>query len=86
MIKRLKRLHWLDYVLLALIIFAGYIIIDRIGGTLNYNWRWEKIPNYIFRYKESEDRVSYSNNSMGQPKEYHKKCKPADGSYGSCTF
>lgn len=56
MIKRLKRLHWLDYVLLALIVFAGYIIIDRIGGTLNYNWRWEKIPNYIFRYKESEDR------------------------------
>jgi len=28
----------------------------RVQGTLNYNWRWENIPNYIFRYRESEDR------------------------------
>ncbi len=54
--KLLKRLHWLDYVILALIIFAVFIIANRIGGALNYDWRWEKIPNYIFRYKESEDR------------------------------
>ncbi len=54
--KLLKRLHWLDFVLLALVFFALYAIVSRIGGTLSYDWRWENIPNYIFRYKESEDR------------------------------
>jgi len=28
----------------------------RIGGALNYNWRWERIPNYILRWKESEGK------------------------------
>lgn len=56
MAKLIKRLHWMDYVLLALILSVSYYIVQRIGGTLNYNWRWENIPNYIFRYKESEDR------------------------------
>lgn len=54
--KLIKRLHWLDYVILAFVILAAAIIVNRIGGALNYDWRWEKIPNYIFRYKESEDR------------------------------
>ena len=56
MLKLIKRLHWLDYVILAFVILAAVVIVNRIGGTLNYEWRWEKIPNYIFRYKESEDR------------------------------
>lgn len=54
--KFLSRLKWLDYVLLiglgALITFTLY----RVQGTLNYQWRWELIPNYIFRYRESEER------------------------------
>ena len=54
--KLIKRLHWLDYVILAVVILAAVYIASRIGGALNYDWRWEKIPNYIFRYKESEDR------------------------------
>lgn len=54
--KMIKRLHWLDYVILAVIIGLASVIILRIGGALNYDWRWERIPNYMFRYKESEDR------------------------------
>lgn len=54
--KLIKRLHWLDYVILAVIIGLASVIILRIGGALNYDWRWERIPNYMFRYKESEDR------------------------------
>jgi len=54
--KMLKQLKWLDYVLIVLVLAATYTIVSRIGGALNYDWRWEKIPNYIFRYKESEDR------------------------------
>lgn len=52
----IKRLHWLDYVILAVVIGLASVIVLRIGGALNYDWRWERIPNYMFRYKESEDR------------------------------
>lgn len=52
----IKRLHWLDYVILVVIIGVTSVIVLRIGGALNYDWRWERIPNYLFRYKESEDR------------------------------
>ncbi len=54
--KLIKRLHWLDYVILAVIVGVASVIILRIGGALNYDWRWERIPNYMFRYKESEER------------------------------
>jgi polar amino acid transport system permease protein len=53
--KLIKRLHWMDYVLLAIVITLSAVVAFRIGGALNYDWRWEKIPNYMFRYKESED-------------------------------
>ncbi len=51
-----KRLKWLDYVILSVVFAMIAYVAYRVQGTLNYNWRWEKIPNYIFRYKESEDR------------------------------
>lgn len=54
--KLIKRLHWMDVVILAVVITLATVITMRIGGALNYDWRWEKIPNYLYRYKESEDR------------------------------
>jgi polar amino acid transport system permease protein len=55
MSKFLKRLHWMDYVILLVVFTLAAFIAARIGTALNYDWRWEKIPNYLFRYKESED-------------------------------
>ncbi|WP_298918543.1 amino acid ABC transporter permease [uncultured Roseobacter sp.] len=52
----IKRLHWIDYLILFVLVAATAAIVVRVGGVLNYDWRWEKIPNYIFRYKESEER------------------------------
>lgn len=50
MLNKLKKLHWLDYLVLAVVVgFIGYIWW-QIDGVLNYNWRWEQIPNYIVRY------------------------------------
>jgi polar amino acid transport system permease protein len=50
MIKLLKKLHWLDYLVLAVVLgFFGYIWW-QIEGALNNNWRWHLIPNYIMRY------------------------------------
>ena len=45
-----KKLHWLDYVLLAIVLSVIGIIWYRIEGTLNYKWRWDIIPNYIVRW------------------------------------
>ncbi|MFK7762616.1 MAG: amino acid ABC transporter permease [Roseobacter sp.] len=55
MLKFLKRLHWIDYVLLCVVITLTAIVAVRMGTALNYDWRWDKIPNYLYRYKESED-------------------------------
>jgi len=54
--KLLQKLHWLDYVILVVIAVFVTAITLRIGGALNYNWRWERIPNYILRWKESEGK------------------------------
>ncbi len=49
----LRKLHWLDYLLLVVLAtFATYVWI-QIEGTLNYKWNWGIIPNYIVRYDES---------------------------------
>ncbi|MEP4198383.1 MAG: amino acid ABC transporter permease [Aliishimia sp.] len=54
--KLIKRLHWMDFVILTVVLVLASVIAVRIGGVLNYDWRWERIPNYLFRFKESEDR------------------------------
>lgn len=51
-----KRLHWLDYVILAAVAAFFLVIWFRISGTLNYKWQWERIPNYILRWDEDEQR------------------------------
>jgi len=48
--KLLKKLHWLDFLILGCVIaFFTYVFV-QMSGNLNYHWRWEKIPNYIFKY------------------------------------
>jgi len=48
--KLLKKLHWLDFLILGCVIaFFTYVFV-QMSGNLNYYWRWEKIPNYIFKY------------------------------------
>ena len=50
MLTRLKKLHWLDWLVLAVVLcFVGFIWW-QIEGNLNYKWRWHLIPNFIFRY------------------------------------
>ncbi len=52
----LRRLTWIDAALLAVLAaFAAYVWI-QIDGRLNYVWRWEIIPAYMFRFDETEGR------------------------------
>lgn len=57
--KRLK-LHWLDYVIAAVVIAFAAVIWFRISGALNYKWQWERIPNYILRW-DADDQRWYTN-------------------------
>ena len=48
--KITKKLHWLDFLVLGCVVaFVTYVLI-QMSGNLNYHWRWDKIPNYIFKY------------------------------------
>ncbi|MCC6006531.1 MAG: amino acid ABC transporter permease [Rhodobacteraceae bacterium] len=46
----IRRLRWPDYLILAVLaLFAGYVWFT-VEGSLNYNWRWNRIPNQIVGY------------------------------------
>ena len=51
-----QRLTWIDAALLAVLAaFVAYVWV-QIDGRLNYVWRWEIIPAYLFRFDEAEGR------------------------------
>ncbi|WP_040820833.1 amino acid ABC transporter permease [Thalassobium sp. R2A62] len=57
-------MRWLDWLILALLAgITGYIGL-RMQGALNYDWRWELIPDYILRYRE--DRQEWFPNLLLQ--------------------
>jgi polar amino acid transport system permease protein len=53
-----------DWIILAVLAGMIWFVALRVGGTLNYNWRWELIPNYILRYRE--DRQEWFANLLLQ--------------------
>jgi polar amino acid transport system permease protein len=50
-----KKLIWLDWLILTILVGIISYVALRIGGTLNYEWRWELIPDYIIRYREDRE-------------------------------
>ena len=60
----IHKLRWLDW--LILVVLTGIIsyVGFRIEGALNYDWRWELIPDYIVRYRE--DRQEWFANILLQ--------------------
>ncbi len=47
MIASIKRLHWADWLILAVVLLLVAYIWGQLADTLNYRWRWHLIPNYI---------------------------------------
>jgi polar amino acid transport system permease protein len=43
----IKRLHWADWLILAVVLSLGAYIWLQLADTLNYRWRWHLIPHYI---------------------------------------
>ena len=60
----LKRLHWLDWLILAVLAGITTYVVLRMQGALNYEWRWELIPDYILRYRD--DRQEWFANLLLQ--------------------
>lgn len=55
-VRGLRKLHWLDWLILALLLlFAGYVWA-QIDGALNYKWRWQIIPQYLLRVDDETGR------------------------------
>jgi polar amino acid transport system permease protein len=60
----LKRLHWLDWLILAVLAGITTYVVLRMQGALIYEWRWELIPDYILRYRD--DRQEWFANLLLQ--------------------
>lgn len=54
--RKTRRLHWIDWLILALLAGVVAVIWWRISGTLNYRWQWDRIPNYILRWDAEDGR------------------------------
>ena len=46
----------MDGAIVVVLVFLFVYIWQQVGGTLQYKWRWELIPNYLFRYDEESGR------------------------------
>lgn len=51
-----RRISLIDVVLGLLLITIAYYVVHRLSSELQYQWRWELIPQYLFRYDSAEDR------------------------------
>ena len=51
---RKRRLHWLDLIILALLLgLLGYIYY-RVETVLNYTWDWSFLPQYLVRWDQEQ--------------------------------
>lgn len=48
----IKKLCWLDWLILAVLVGVIAYVGVRMQGALNYEWRWHLIPDYIIRYRD----------------------------------
>jgi polar amino acid transport system permease protein len=56
MLRKKIKITWLDFIILFVLLAACVYIIYQIRIKLNYNWRWEIIPQYLFRFDEESGK------------------------------
>lgn len=42
-----RKLHWLDFVIGALVLAAAVFVVYRVGNVLNYRWNWNAIWPFV---------------------------------------
>ncbi len=50
------QVHWLDFVVIAIVAAAVWYVYNQVNTVLHYNWDWNTIPVYIFRWDVEEGR------------------------------
>lgn len=56
MIRRKTRITLLDLIIGAIILAAVGYLFYRVKVGLTYNWKWQMVPQYLFRYDEALQR------------------------------
>ncbi len=50
------KVHWLDFVVIAVVATAVFYVWNQVNTVLHYNWDWRTIPVYIYRWDGEEGR------------------------------
>ena len=45
-----KRITALDFIIISLMLLAGYVLIMRMQVGLHYRWNWQAVPQYLIRF------------------------------------
>ena len=54
--KKKSKITLLDFIISLLILSVAVYVAYRIKIGLNYNWHWESIPQYLFRYDQDSKK------------------------------
>ena len=52
--NRKRRLHWLDFIIIALMLGLVAYVYYRVDTVLHYNWDWSFLPQYLLRWDEQQ--------------------------------
>jgi len=63
-VRRRPRLRLVDVVILGVLTAVAFWIAHRVRVDLRYNWDWEVIPQYLFRF--DQDRGAWVPNLLAQ--------------------
>ena len=55
MYKKKIPLKKSDLIVGALFLLAGIAIYYRVEIGLNYNWNWDKIPQFLYRFDDENN-------------------------------
>lgn len=50
------QVHWLDFVVIGAVAAAVWYFYNQVNTVLHYNWDWNTIPVYVFRWDVEEGR------------------------------
>ncbi|HHE73801.1 MAG TPA: amino acid ABC transporter permease, partial [Desulfobacteraceae bacterium] len=56
MYKKKVPLKKSDLIFGALFLIAGIAVYYRVEIALNYNWNWEKIPQFLYRFDDDSGK------------------------------
>jgi polar amino acid transport system permease protein len=56
MYKKNIRLKKSDFIFCVIFLIVGVLTYYRLEIGLNYNWNWEKIPQFLFRFDEDSGK------------------------------